>query len=96
MKKINLILAAMLLTFAAFSQSMKDSLNIKSTVQQNAAERILSGNISTGVTVGGYGEITYNQPEGKNGELDVQRLVLLFGYKFNDRTQFITEIEFER
>jgi hypothetical protein len=45
--------------------------------------------------VGGYGEITYNQPEGKNGELDVQRLVLLFGYKFNDRTQFVTEIEFE-
>ena len=84
MKKINLILAAMLLSFAAFSQSVKDSINIKSTVQQNAAERILSGNISTGVTVGGYGEITYNQPEGKNGELDVQRLVLLFGYKLND------------
>ncbi len=95
MKQINLILAAMLLTFAAFSQTVQDSLNIKSTVQQNGAERILSGNISTGVTVGGYGEITYNQPEGNNGELDVQRLVLLFGYKFNDRTQFITEIEFE-
>jgi len=45
--------------------------------------------------VGAYGEMTYNQPESKNGELDVQRLVLLFGYKFNDKTQFVTEVEFE-
>ena len=94
-KQINLFLAAILLTFTAFGQSVQDSLNMKSTVQQNIAERILSGNINTGVTVGGYGEITYNQPEGANGELDVQRLVLLFGYKFNDKTQFITEVEFE-
>jgi len=94
-KQINLFLAAILLTFTAFGQSVQDSLNMKSTVEQNIAERILSGNISTGVTVGGYGEITYNQPEGANGELDVQRLVLLFGYKFNDKTQFITEVEFE-
>jgi len=34
MKQINLILVAMLLTFASFSQTVKDSLNIKSTVQQ--------------------------------------------------------------
>ena len=66
------------------------------TIQQNTAQRILAGNINTkGVTVGGYGEITYNRPTGKNAELDVQRLVLLFGYKFDDRTQFITEVEFE-
>lgn len=65
-------------------------------LQQNTAERILAGNInSKRVTVGGYGEITYNNQTGKNVELDVQRLVLLFGYKFDDRTQFITEIEFE-
>ena len=94
-KHINLFLAAMLLTFTAFGQTVQDSLNIISTAQQNSAERILSRNINAGVTVGGYGEITYNQPEGKNGELDVQRLVLLFGYKFDDRTQFITEVEFE-
>ncbi|MDX1317466.1 MAG: porin, partial [Xanthomarina gelatinilytica] len=38
---------------------------------------------------------TYNQPEGDNGELDVQRLVLLFGYKFSDKVQFVTEVELE-
>ncbi|GGH45739.1 hypothetical protein GCM10011364_19370 [Mangrovimonas yunxiaonensis] len=77
------------------AQTVPDSLNTNPQSQQNAAQRILSGNINSGVTVGGYGEITYNQPEGDNGELDVQRLVLLFGYKFNDKVQFVTEVELE-
>lgn len=72
-----------------------DSINSPKN-QVNTAQRILNGNINTkGVTVGGYGELTYNRENNKNAELDVQRLVLLFGYKFDDRTQFITEVEFE-
>ena len=51
------------------------------------------------LTIGGYAQIDYNQPIGsgtyENGKLDVHRLVMLFGYKFNNRTQFITEIEYE-
>ncbi len=51
------------------------------------------------LTVGGYGQIDYNQllDNGtyNNGVLDVHRLVLMFGYKFNAKTQFITEIEVE-
>lgn len=78
-----------------YAQTVPDSLYTNPQNQQNAAQRILSGNINSGVTVGGYGEITYNQPEADNGELDVQRLVLLFGYKFNDKVQFVTEIELE-
>jgi len=87
------LLASVLAFFSGYSQTLKDTTN--ASIQTNAAQNILSNNIKKGVTVGGYGEITYNQPEGKNGELDVQRLVLLFGYKFDDRTQFITEVEFE-
>ncbi|MEM5564222.1 porin [Psychroserpens sp. AS72] len=89
---------ALIITLSAsltYAQTVPDSLNTNPQNQQNAAQRILSGNINTGVTVGGYGEITYNQPEGDNGELDVQRLVLLFGYKFNDKVQFVTEVELE-
>ncbi|MCK5816088.1 MAG: hypothetical protein KAH07_09105 [Flavobacteriaceae bacterium] len=95
----------LLLGFALFSTMINAQTNDsnKSTkikkdsvvLQQNSAQRILSGNINNGVTVGGYGEINYNQPDGANGELDVQRLVLLFGYKFNDKVQFVTEVEFE-
>jgi len=94
MKKITLSLTLLIASFT-YAQTVPDSLSTNPQTQQNAAQRILSGNINTGVTVGGYGEITYNQPEGDNGELDVQRLVLLFGYKFNDRVQFVTEIELE-
>ena len=87
MKNITLIVAVIL-------SSIAQGQNVSN--QQNIAQRILSGNINTkGVTVGGYGEITYNRLTRKNAELDVQRLVLLFGYKFDERTQFITEIEFE-
>ncbi|MDF1575329.1 MAG: hypothetical protein P1P86_09085 [Bacteroidales bacterium] len=51
------------------------------------------------LTLGGYGQIDYNQllQQGtyNNGIMDVHRLVLMFGYKFSGKTQFITEIEFE-
>ncbi|MFC5195515.1 hypothetical protein ACFPH8_09265 [Bizionia hallyeonensis] len=94
MKKL-LLGIAMLTSAITFSQTVPDSLNISPKDQQNSAQRILSGNVSYGVTVGGYGEVTYNQPDGDNGELDVQRLVLLFGYKFSDKVQFVTEVELE-
>lgn len=93
MKKI-VLATGLLISTIAFSQTAPDSLSANQQ-QENSAQRILSGNISSGVTVGGYGEIMYNQPEGDNGELDVQRLVLLFGYKFSDKVQFVTEVEFE-
>ena len=65
--------------------------------QINGYQKILNNltAIPQGVTIGGYAEILYNQPEASNGELDVQRLVMLFGYKFDERVQFVTEIEYE-
>ena len=91
MKKI-LLLSALLIANVSFSQIINDTIN--SEVQINSAQRMLD-KTDKKLTIGGYGEITYNQPESKNGELDVQRLVLLFGYNFSDKVQFITEIELE-
>jgi len=46
-----------------------------------------------------YGHIDYNQKLEKGirnpGNVDVHRIVTLFGYQFNRKTQFMTEIEFE-
>lgn len=95
MKTIQFTFIFFLISIVAHSQTLQDSLTFDPQRQQNAAQRLLSGNYGEAVTVGAYGEITYNQPEGNNGELDVQRLVLLFGYKFNDKTQFVTELEVE-
>lgn len=71
--------------------------SLAQSLQINGYQRILSNlsGIPQGVTIGGYGEILYNQPNNLNGELDVQRLVMLFGYKFDERVQFVTEIEYE-
>jgi len=96
MKKFTLLVALFLTAFG-FSQTPQDSTNVD-ILQQNSAQRILSNSIKKGITIGGYGQIDYNQADGdqgKNGKLDVHRMVLLFGYKFNDKVQFVTEIEME-
>jgi len=83
-----------------FSLTMMGQTESKSNAQtptnNKAGEPRIQSNIGDSpLTIGGYGEILYNQPEGDNGELDIQRLVLMLGYRFNDKTQFFTEIEFE-
>lgn len=89
------LLFTFLSTSILLSQTKTDSIMLDPQKQLNAAQRILSGNYGSAVTVGAYGEMLYNQPEGDNGELDIQRLVLLLGYRFSDEVQFFTEIEFE-
>ena len=81
-----MLAAALMLAMAGFGQEIT-----------NTAERMMQE--EDRLTIGGYGQIDYNQPLGggtyQNGNLDVHRLVLMFGYKFSAKTQFITEIEFE-
>ena len=89
------LLITLLFTAILSAQTKTDSITLNPQKQLNAAQRLLSGNYASAVTMGAYGEMLYNQPNGDNGELDVQRLVLLMGYRFNDRTQFVTEIELE-
>ncbi len=91
MKRL-LVLSTFLITNFAISQTVLDST--KTDQQVNSSQRMMS-KVDKKLTIGGYGEITYNQPETQNGELDVQRLVMMFGYKFNDKVQFFTEIEYE-
>ena len=72
-------------------------LHLQAQEISNTAGRMMQE--ESRLTIGGYGQIDYNQIlDGNyynNGGLDVHRLVLMFGYKFNNKTQFITEIEFE-
>jgi hypothetical protein len=47
-------------------------------------------------TVGGYGELHYNEPDGAmRGTLDFHRFVLYLGHTFNDRLSFKSEVEIE-
>ena len=47
------------------------------------------------LSIGGYGEMYYAKPEGKDDFADVYRFITYFGYKFNDWIVLNTEIEFE-
>lgn len=95
--KLRLVTTVILLfAFAkAISQTQQDSITFDPQKQLNTAQRLLSGNYANAVTVSAYAELTYVQPEALNGVLDVPRVVLLFGYKFDERTQFVTEVEVE-
>jgi len=66
-------------------------------VIQNTADVLVSSDKK--LTIGGYGEVHYNQlldnSKRTNGDLDVHRMVLFFGYNFSSKTQFVTEIEME-
>jgi hypothetical protein len=94
MKNSTLIMFLMLTT-ATILKAQTD--NLPSNLYINSAEKMLltNGNLK----IGGYGEVHYNQPLSsdvmKNGTLDVHRFVMMMGYQFNDRLQFVTELEFE-
>ncbi|WP_205461699.1 hypothetical protein [Mangrovibacterium lignilyticum] len=64
---------------------------------QNTSEVLM--NSDQKLTIGGYAQIDYNQKFSSdtrsNGNLDVHRMVLMFGYRFNAKTQFIAEVEYE-
>ena len=47
-------------------------------------------------TVGGYGELHYNEPDGsRRGMLDLHRFVIFLGHSFNEKLSFHSEIEIE-
>lgn len=93
MKRI--LFSVVIVLAAVFSQAQNQE-QVKPSYQ-NLADKLLSSDNK--LTIGGYGEVHYHQPfdseKRMNGSLDVHRMVMLFGYQFSDRTQFVTELEFE-
>ncbi len=93
MKNIFFIVFFLTTVFALKAQESE----ILENKHQNIADKLLSTDGK--LVIGGYGEVHYNQPLSStvknNGILDVHRVVMLLGYNFNTRTQFISELEFE-
>lgn len=60
---------------------------------------VLISNTSQKLNIGGYGQVDFSTALKSgiqsNASLDVSRMVMSFGYRFSDKTQFLTEIEFE-
>lgn len=94
MKKIGTLLALLMLSYLGYSQ--EENQQQTSDTYQNSGQKVLENDNLKGITIGGYAQIDYNEPDGSApGKLDVHRLVLLFGYKFNEKVSFLTEIELE-
>lgn len=93
MKKNIFLLIFTLVNALSFAQNSDTASNY----YMNTADNLLLNDSK--LVVGGYGEIHYNQPLNSdlrmNGALDVHRMVMLFGYNFNEKIQFVTELEFE-
>lgn len=93
MKKLNKTFLMLVLVIAGQIAMAQDKQN----TSYNAAESLLQADSK--LSIGGYAQIDYNQPfvkgEHSNSTLDVHRLVLLFGYRFGEKTSFVSEIEVE-
>lgn len=90
MNKITTLIVMLFVCSLGFSQQQQ------TTLSTNSGETLLNSLQSKGFTLGGYGQIDYNEADGSAaGNLDVHRLVLLFAYKFSDKVSFLTEIEYE-
>ncbi|MCB2194551.1 MAG: hypothetical protein KQH79_01755 [Bacteroidetes bacterium] len=97
MKQLLLLLLSNLVLVSLISAQETDVKD--SDKPESISESIFNVENQKKLHFGGYGQIDYNQPLDKdyyqNGKLDVHRLILFAGYKFNSKTKFITEIEFE-
>lgn len=66
---------------------------------QSLSESFMNKPSDKKLMMGLYGSIDYTQPLDdslrNNGKLDVTRIVLLMNYKFNNKIEFFSEVEFE-
>ena len=90
MGRIGFIIISLLFAVSSLSSQTSDTLI-------NTANTLL--NKGGKLNIGGYGEMHFNQPLNsntrENGKVDVHRMVMLFGYNFDSKLSFVTEIEFE-
>jgi hypothetical protein len=69
-------------------------------VEESASSSSGTGNWAERTTIGGYGEVHYNNLDGSGGasdkeEIDLHRFVLFVGHEFNEDIRFFSEIEYE-
>lgn len=107
--KHRVLLAAISAVFAptivvpAFAASDIDELRTIVEAQQDQLDALMQarGSVSNKTTMGGYGELHYNNlTNGMAGgkdkkEVDFHRFVLFFGHEFSDSIRFFSEFELE-
>ena len=95
----NNIFLITLFFFSLSTSAQTSDTTKKSNEPLNAVNTIVSSTDEKKLTIGAYAQLEYTQQFGDtlrhNGVMDVHRVVVFMGYKFNNRTHFVTELEFE-
>jgi hypothetical protein len=83
-------------------ESLEKRLNETESRLEATAEQVETSSTSSmfaNTTIGGYGELHYNNIDNKQGsdkkEIDFHRFVLFFGHEFNSKLRFFSEFELE-
>jgi hypothetical protein len=91
----------------AENAALKSKVETTEQVANDAAEAVeavavateeavkTSRSLADKTTIGGYGELHYNNIEGKDAAIDFHRFVLFFGHEFTDNLRFFSELELE-
>ncbi len=68
---------------------------LNATADQIDVIAVKDESIFANTTVGGYGELHYNNYKDSDAEIDFHRFVLFFGHEFSDSVRFFSEFELE-
>ncbi len=98
--KITLLSTSTLFISLSLSAQMPKDDTLKTNEPINAVNSIVySPDQNKNLSIGSYGQIEFSQQFADtarhNALIDVHRIVMFMGYKFNSRTHFVTEFEFE-
>ena len=68
---------------------------LNATAEHIEVENENQESIFANTSIGGYGELHYNNYEDSDAKIDFHRFVLFFGHEFNDSVRFFSEFELE-
>jgi len=72
-----------------------DETDQKLNATADQVEVKAEGGMFANTSIGGYGELHYNNYEDSDAKIDFHRFVLFFGHEFSDTVRFFSEFELE-
>jgi len=72
-----------------------DETEVKLEATADQVETSNTDSIFSNTSIGGYGELHYNNYEDSDAKIDFHRFVLFFGHEFSDDIRFFSEFELE-
>lgn len=85
---------------ALTNDKVEAAVSATETIAESTSGIQKLANFADKTSIGGYGELHYNNLSGKGGasdkdEIDFHRFVLFFGHEFTDNIRFFSELELE-